>query len=134
MTADRTGTGEWLLRGHAAATILFSDPVWAEQTYQMDRGERVRGDYDPPLPAQAVDDLRDRQRRMNTLEELMAAQGRAEVPPVEQREAWAKVDDALLLAGRPLDRHDIHWVPATLMAEFRALYHTPLPTSAELRG
>ena len=73
----------------------------------MDRGERVRGDYDPPFPAQAVDDLRDRQRRMNTLEELMGEQDRTEVPPVEQRGAWVEVGDALLLAGRPLDRHGV---------------------------
>lgn len=122
---------EWLLRGHAAASIAFNDPVWAAQTYEMDRGERVRGDYDPPLPDQLVDALRDRQRRMNQLEDLMVIQGRTKVPPAEHRADWVEAEGALLLAGRSLARHGIRWVPRYLLAEFLTLYETPLPTSAE---
>ena len=125
---------EWLLRGHAAATIAFNDPVWARQTWEMDRGERRRGDYDPPLPGQLVDALRDRQRRLNALEDLMCEQGRAEVPPLELSSSWARPDSSLLLPGRPLTRHGIRWVPAQLLTEFQALYATPLPSSAELIG
>ena len=81
---------ECLMRGHAAATITFNDPVWAAQSYEMDRGERVRGDYDPPLPNRFVDALRDRERHLNALEDLMVAQGRTEVPPLELLPSWAR--------------------------------------------
>lgn len=125
---------EWLLRGHAAATIAFNDPLWAEQTYEMDRGERQRGDYDPPLSGQLVDALRNRQRRLNALEDLMCEQGRTEVPPEERSSSWATPLGPLLLAGRPLARYGIRWVPASLLAEFDALYATPPPCSADLIG
>ena len=125
---------EWLMRGHAAATITFNDPAWAAQSYEMDRGERARGDYNPPLPSRFVDALRNRQRRLNALEDLMVAQGRTEVPPLELLPAWSPLEGPLLLAGRPLDHHGIRWAPAPLMAEFQALYATPLPCSADLTG
>lgn len=131
MTA--TDVSEWLLRGHASATIVFNDPAWAEQTYEMDRGERRRGDYDPPLPGRLVDALRGRQRRLNALEDLMLAEGRTEVPPEELSSAWARPEGPLLLPGRPLACHGIRWVPAPLLAEFQALHAPPPPGSADGR-
>jgi hypothetical protein len=52
-----TNVTAWLMRGYATASIIFNDPVWAEQHYEMDRGERRRGDYDPPIPGPSSPDL-----------------------------------------------------------------------------
>ncbi len=129
-----TDVGEWLMRGHAIATIVFNDPVWAEQEYEMQRGERARGDYDPPLPDHFVDALRDRQRRLNALHNRMAAEGRESLPDGGNPQGWAEVDGNMLIAGRYADRRGIRWVPASLMAEFQVLAETPLPCSADAIG
>lgn len=126
--------GEWLMRGQAAATILFNDPLWAAQTCEMDPGEPELDAYDPPLPGELVDGLRDRQRRLNALEALMLAEGRADDPPPQDRNVWTRPHESLLLAGRSLDRRGICWVPSYLLNEFQTLYTTPLPHSAELIG
>jgi hypothetical protein len=129
-----TNVTEWLMRGHAAASIVFNDPAWAEQNYQMQRGERRRGDYDPPVPSQFVDALCDRQKRLNALEDLMLAQGRADDPPPQDRDAWAQPDADSILSRRLKVSGGIRWVPAALLAEFQALYATPLPSSADVIG
>lgn len=127
-----TDLGEWMMWGHAAASITFNDPVWAAQSYEMDRGERKRNDYDPPLPRHFVDALRERQRRLNGLADRMAAEGRNDDPPEAERDAWACPQVPPFNHGRPV-AGGIRWVPAAIMAEYRSLYLTPLPTSADAR-
>ena len=48
---------EWAFRAHARASIIYGDPIWAAQEYAMQRGERRRGDYDPPISEAQVDAL-----------------------------------------------------------------------------
>lgn len=125
---------EWLMRGHAAASIVFNDPAWAEQNYQMQRGERPRGDYDPPVPSQFVDALLDRQKRLNALADMIAAQGRATLNDGDDPQAWVAVAGDRLIAGRYAEDRGICWVPATLMAEYQAVHDAPLPRSADVIG
>lgn len=49
---------EWLMCGSAAATIIYNDPVSSEREYAMQRRGRLRGDFDPPVPAHLIDALR----------------------------------------------------------------------------
>ena len=129
-----TNVTEWLMRGHAALSIVFNDPAWAEQNYQMERGERRRGDYDPPVPGQFVDALLDRYKRLNALEDLMLAEGRADDPPTQDCDAWAQPDADSVLSRTLMVLGSIRWVPATLMAEYQALHDAPLPSSADVIG
>ena len=121
---------EWMMWGHAAASITFNDPVWAAQSYEMDRGERKRNNYDPPLPRHFVDALRERQRRLNGLDDRMAAEGRNDDPPESERDAWACPQVPPFNLHRPV-AGGIRWVPASLMVEYQSLREVPLPTSAD---
>lgn len=123
---------EWLLRGSASASIIYNDPVWSEQEYAMQRGERERGSFDPPVPAHYVDLVRARWDRANALHDRMAAEGRDAPPDDPDRDAWAAVDGDMLIASRYADQRGIRWVPAALLAEYRELVTTPLPGSAYL--
>lgn len=123
---------EWLMRGSASATVIYNDPVWSEQEYAMQRGERTRGDFDPPVPGHYADLVRARWNRANALHDRMAAEGRDTLPDDADPQAWAAVDCHMLIAGRYADRRGIRWMPATLMDEYRALVATPLPGSADL--
>jgi len=125
-----TDLGEWMMWGHAAASITFNDPVWAAQSYEMDRGERKRNNYDPPLPRHFVDALRERQRRLNVLDDRMVAEGRNDDPPESERDTWACPQIPPFNLHRPV-AGGIRWVPASLMVEYRSLREVPLPTSAD---
>ncbi|ARR57584.1 hypothetical protein HY78_29135 (plasmid) [Rhizorhabdus wittichii DC-6] len=129
-----TDVSEWLLRGHAAATIAFNDPIWAAQSHEMERGERRRGDYDPPLPVQLVDALRDRQKRLNALEDLMQAERRDDLPADADKDTWVMLRERFDHAGEELFRGKLMWVPKALVDEYRALKAAPLPCSADLIG
>lgn len=122
---------DWAMRGIAAATIIYNDPVWAEQEYAMQRGERVRGTFDPPIPAAHVDALRGRWDRANAFQDRMAAEGCKTLPDNADPSSWASVAPDMLIAGRTADRRGIRWVPAPLLAEYQALVATPLPGSAD---
>lgn len=123
---------DWAMRGIAAATIIYNDPVWAEQEYAMQRGERTRGAFDPPIPAAHADALRGRWDRANALQDRMAAEGRETLPDDADRASWASVAPDMLIAGRTANRRGVRWVPALLLAEYQALVATPLPGSADL--
>lgn len=126
------GISEWLMRGSASATVIYNDPVWSEQEYAMQRGERTRGDFDPPVPGHYADLVRARWDRANALQDRMAAEGCDTLPDKADPQAWAAIDGDMLIAGRYADRRGIRWVPATLMDEYQALLATSLPGSADL--
>ncbi len=123
---------EWLMRGSASATVIYNDPVWSEQEYAMQRGERTRGDFDPPVPGHYAERVRSRWDLANALQDRMAAEGRDALPDEADPQAWTAVDGDMLIAGRYADWRGIRWVPATLMGEYRVLLATPLPGSADL--
>ncbi|MEG3174321.1 hypothetical protein U1708_19105 [Sphingomonas sp. ZB1N12] len=123
---------EWLMRGSAAATIIYNDPVWSEQEYAMQRGERLRGDFDPPVPANWVDALRARWSEANALCDRMATEGCDTLPADADPDTWAAIDGDMLIAGRYARDHGIRWVPRALLADYQALLATPLPGSADL--
>lgn len=127
------GSGsDWAMRGIATATIIYNDPVWAEQEYAMQRGERARGTFDPPIPVDYVDALRGRWDRANALQDRMATEGCETLPDDADPSSWATVAADMLIAGRTADRRGIRWVPAPLLVEYHALVATPLPGSADL--
>ena len=68
---------EWLMRGSAAAMIIYNDPVSSEQEYAMQRGggRRLRGDFDPPVSAHLIDALRAGWREASVLYNRMATEG-----------------------------------------------------------
>ncbi|MBI0533023.1 hypothetical protein [Sphingomonas sp. TX0522] len=121
--------GEWLMRGHAKATIAYGDPVWAAQTAEMDRGQRARGDYVPPLPEREVDLLRGRQHRMEELRRSLVGQARRDRP--DDVEAWVAVVERYDFEGEPLFGGDLVWMPRSLVEEFRTLAGTALPSSSD---
>ena len=123
---------EWMLRGSASASIIYNDPVWSEQEYAMQRGERMRGDFSPAIPAGYVELVRARWDRANALHDRMAAEGCDALPGDAHPHAWVAVAGDMLIAGRRADRRGICWVPAELLAEYQALVATPLPASADL--
>lgn len=123
---------DWVMRGMAASTIIFNDPVWSEQEYAMQRGERRRGTFDPPLPAGHIDALHARWERASALQDRMAAEGCDTLPIETDARSWAAVIGDMLFAGRTADRRGIRWVPAALLAEYQALVATPLPGSTDL--
>lgn len=125
---------EWLMRGSASATVIYNDPVWSEQEYAMQRGERKRGDFDPSVPGHFADLVRARWDRANALQNRMAAEGRAALPDDADPQAWTTVDGGMLIAGRYADRRGVRWVPAALLADYRTLLAAPLPGSVELVG
>ena len=122
---------EWLMRGSASATVIFNDPVWSEQEYAMQRGERLRGDFDPPVPAHYVDLVRARWDRATALHLRMAAEGRDALPD-HAPDAWVAVDGDMLIASRYARDRGIRWMPGELMAEYQADIALPLPRSADL--
>lgn len=122
----------WVMRGMAASTIIFNDPVWSEQEYAMQRGERRRGTFNPPVPSTHVDALHARWERASALQDRMVAEGRDTLPIEADPRSWAAVPGDMLLVGRTADRRGIRWVPAALLAEYRALVATPLPGSTDL--
>ena len=123
---------EWLMRGTASASIIYNDPVWSEQEYAMQRGERGRGDFSPPIPARYVELVRSRWDRANALHDRMAAEGCDALPDDADPQAWAVVDGDMLIAGRYADRRGIRWMPAELLGEYQALTALPLPGSTDL--
>lgn len=125
---------EWLMRGSAAATIIYNDPVWAEQEYAMQRGERMRGDFDPPVPAHLVDALRARWSKVSALCDRMATEGCDTLSTNADPDTWAAIDGHMLIAGRYARDHGIRWVPQALLADYQALLATPLPGSADLKA
>ncbi|WP_341210935.1 hypothetical protein [Sphingomonas paucimobilis] len=125
---------EWVLRGSASATIICNDPVWSEQEYAMQRGERVRGDFDPPIPSHLVDTLRARWSEANALSDRMAAEGCDTLPDDADPDAWAAIDGDMLIAGRYARDRGIRWVPRALLAAYQALVTKPLPGSADLEA
>jgi hypothetical protein len=125
---------EWLMRGSASATIIFNDPVWSEQEYAMQRGERMRGDFDPPVPGHLVDALRARWSEANALSDRMASEGCDTLPDDADRDTWAAIDGDMLIAGRYARDRGICWVPRALLVDYRALVATPLPGSADLEA
>lgn len=125
---------EWLMRGSAAATIIYNDPVWSDQEYAMQRGERMRGDFDPPVPAQLVDALRARWSETSALCGRMATEGCDTLPGDADPDSWAAIDDDMLIAGRYAHDRGIRWVPRALLTDYQALITTPLPGSAGLEA
>lgn len=123
---------EWLMRGSAVATIIYNDPVWSEQEYAMQRGERTRGDFDPPVPGHYADLMRADWDRASALHDHIAAEGCDALPEEADPQAWAAVDGDMLIAGRYAGCRGIRCVPAMFMDEYRALVATPLPGSADL--
>lgn len=68
---------DWVMRGHAKASIIFGDPIWAAQSYEMDLGQRPLGQFDPPLPDIFVDQELGRRGRLAALGvEIRALRGR----------------------------------------------------------
>lgn len=129
-----TDVSEWLMRGNAAGMIVFNDPIWAEQEYAMQRGDRPRGPYDPPLPDHFVDALLDHQKRLNTAKDLMLAAMCDDLPPNADSAAWMTVMKRFDLPGEMLCEDHLVWVPKALVEEYRALKAAPLPCSADLIG
>lgn len=123
---------EWLMRGSASASIIYNDPVWAEQEYAMQRGERMRCDFEPPIPAHYVDLVRARWDRATALHDRMAAEGRDALPDDAAPNFWAAVDGDMLIASRYAHDRGIRWVQAELLAEWQALVALPLPGSTDL--
>jgi hypothetical protein len=128
------GSSEWLMRGSAAATIVNNDPVWSEQEYAMQPGERMRGDLDRPVPAHLVDALRTRWSKASALNDCVATEGCDTLLADADPETWAAIDGKMLIAGRYARDQDIRWVPQALLADCLALLATPLPGSAELKA
>ncbi len=132
MTGD--DISQWVMRGSASATIIYNDPVWSEQEYAMQRGERMRGDFDPPVPSHLVDALRARWNEASALGDRIAAEGCDTPPDDADPDAWAAIDGDMLIAGRYARDRGIRWVPRALLADYRALVATPLPGSADLEA
>ena len=125
---------EWLMRGSAAATIIYNDPVWAEQEYAMQRGERMRGDFDPPVSTHLVDALRARWAEASALCGRIATEGCDTLPVNANPDAWDAIDGDMLIAGRYARDHGIRWVTRALLADYQVLLATPLPGSADLKA
>lgn len=125
---------EWLMRGSTAARIIYNDPVWSEQEDAMQRVERTRGDFDPPVPAQLVDALRARWNETSVLCGRMATEGCETLPGDADPDSCAAIDNDMLIAGRDAHDHGIRWVPQALLTDYQALITTPLPDSAGLKA
>lgn len=123
---------EWFIRGSASASIIFNDPVWSEQEYAMQCGERMWGDFDPPVPARYIDLVRARWDRASVLHDRMAVEGRDDLPDDAEPDAWAAVDGDMLIASRYAHDRGIRWMPAALLAEYQVHIVLPLPGSADL--
>jgi hypothetical protein len=123
---------EWLMRGTAAATIIYNDLVWSEQEYAMQRGDRLRGDFDPPVPAHLIDALRARWSEASALCDRMVTEGGDTLPADADPDTWAAIDGDMLIAGHYARDRGIRLAPRALLADYQALLATPLPGSAEL--
>lgn len=98
----------------------------------MQRGERKRGNFDPPVPAHLVDALRVGCSEASTLCDRMATEGYDTLPVNADPDIWAAIDGDILIAGRYARDHGIRWVPLALLVDYQALVAPPLPGSSDL--